>query len=106
VNRELAVCFAARASDCRSEGDWLCGRDVLHGIKVDREPARGMVLLELSAQLAVLAAAPVIAAELRGFPVFSLLARDAKADTRDRLAPRFWDLRATFSTVSETRSLR
>src|SRR5690606_34669129 len=63
------------------------------------KPATGR--RDRSAQLTILAAAPVVSAELIHVAVFGFLARHTEADSGHRLAARLRNLRAAFLTVRQ-----
>src|SRR5690606_35627060 len=63
------------------------------------KPATGR--RDRSAQLTILAAAPVVSAELIHVAVFGFLARHTEADSAHRLAARLRNLRAAFLTVRQ-----
>jgi hypothetical protein len=71
---------------------------------VDRTAALSSVT-ESSPKLTVLAAAPVIAAELRSGAVMGILARQAQAYPRDGILARFWDLGSALGAVGQARTL-
>src|SRR3569833_538508 len=56
-------------------------------------------------QLAVLAAAPIVAAELQGFLVVRLLARHAQSHAWHGVAPCLWDRGSTMLAVRCSRAL-